>query len=85
MKLCVILLSAALVCLIAAKLFGQATSPVSVEIVAPTTGQVVSNTITFTAIASSTVAPITKVEFYRDGILMGTVYAKPNNLRFVRP
>ena len=38
--------------------------PVTVELLTPVAGSTVSNTITLTARASSTAAPITKVEFW---------------------
>ena len=51
--------------------------PVTVTLVSPTNGAIVSNTITLSAVASSVMGPITKVEFYRDGVLIKTVYSKP--------
>ena len=84
MKLCLLLLAAALACLIAGRLFGQAVSPVTVAMTSPISGQVVSNTITLTAEASSTVAPIQRVEFYMDGVLIGTKTVLPRKPEAVR-
>lgn len=67
---------------------GATTSPVTVEWVSPTNGSVVSGTIPLTVRASSTAAPIQRVEFYRDGVLIATVTNTmlanvPGNLRVV--
>ena len=48
--------------------------PVSVELTAPANGSTVSGVIQLTATASSTIGPIVRVEFFRDGVLIGTVY-----------
>lgn len=65
---------------------------VAVELVSPTPGSVVSNTITLSATATSTAAPIAWVEFYADGNLIGVVNSNnqeiprpPVNLRVVSP
>ena len=51
-----------------------ATSPVSVTMLTPVNGSTVSGVIELTATASSTAGPITHVDFYRDGVLIGTAY-----------
>lgn len=48
-------------------------NPVTVQMLSPTQGSTISNTIQLSCVATSTVAPITKVEFYMDGRLIGTV------------
>ncbi len=48
-------------------------NPVTVEMLTPVNGSTVSGTITLSCTATSTVAPITRVEFYVDGQLVGTV------------
>lgn len=56
---------------------------VTVELVSPAPGSVVSNTITLTANASSLAGPIQRVEFYVDGKLISTVtnkFAAPGDL-----
>ena len=77
MKLSLAFLIGSIACLIAARLFGQSSGPVTVELVAPASGAVVSNTFTLTATASSTVAPIQRIEFFVDGILIGTKTVLP--------
>jgi len=65
---------------------GQVTGPVSIQLTSPSAGQVVSNTITLTASASSTMGPIQRVEYYVDGVLVGTHVAfpdRPKNLSIV--
>lgn len=54
-------------------------SPVSVQFVSPANGSVVSNTISLSALASTTApnADIYKVEFYVDGKLIGAVTNRP--------
>jgi len=50
----------------------------------PTNGAVVSNTITLSASFASMVAPIVRVEWYRDGILFYTwtnTFPPPGGLR----
>lgn len=66
----------------------QPISPVTVEWVTPTNGSTVSGTIMLGVRASSLAAPIQRVEFYRDGILIGVVTNTmlanvPGNLRVV--
>lgn len=52
---------------------GQSTDPVWVEIVSPTPGEVISGTNVLISVqADSRAGPITKVEFYRDGVLFQT-------------
>lgn len=51
--------------------------PVTVMFLSPTNGGVVSGTVTLSVTAASTVAPIQRVKFYRDGVLIGTVYGAP--------
>jgi len=60
--------------MLAASNFSATDNPVSVELLTPVNGSTVSGVIELTATASSTAGPITKVEFYRDGILIGTAY-----------
>lgn len=48
-------------------------SPVTVDLLSPTNGAVISNTVTLSAAPFSTAAPITKVEYYLDGVLIATV------------
>jgi hypothetical protein len=48
-------------------------NPVTTQLLFPIQGSTISNTITLSCTATSTVAPITKVEFYMDGQLIGTV------------
>ena len=70
----------------ASLLVGQVNSPVTVNMTNPTSGQVVSNSITLLAEASSTMGPISKVEFYVDGVLVGTDYRSlqsPTNPRII--
>jgi hypothetical protein len=55
------------------------TTPPTVSLTAPANGSTVSGTITLSATASDNVG-VTKVEFYRDGALIGTVTASPYNL-----
>lgn len=54
---------------------------ITVEIIEPVSGSVVSNSIFVTAVCSLNVV---KVEFYRDGILFATRYkaTAPENLHF---
>lgn len=54
------------------------TNAVTVTWVTPTNGQTVSGTIPLVVNAGSSVAPITRVEFYRDGVLIGTVSNRPS-------
>lgn len=75
-------------CLLVVGIKAQPTSPVTVEWVSPTNGSVVSGTIMLGVRASSSAAPIARVEFYRDGILIGVVTnsmlaSVPGNLRIV--
>lgn len=75
-------------CLAVVGIKGATTSPVSVEWVSPTNGSVVSGTIMLGVRASSSAAPIQRVEFYRDGVLIATVTNTmlanvPINLRVV--
>lgn len=75
-------------CLFIVGIKGATTSPVTVEWVTPTNGSVVSGTIQLTVRASSSAAPIQRVEFYRDGVLIATVTNTmlanvPGNLRIV--
>lgn len=84
MKRFLLLLS--LLCIIGIK--AQPNSPVQVEWISPTNGSVVSGTIQLSVLASSLVAPIHHVEFYRDGILIATVTNSmlanvPGNLRII--
>jgi hypothetical protein len=65
---------------------------VTVELISPVPGSVVSNTITMSATASSTSGPIAWVEFYADDKLIGVVNSNnqeiprpPTNLRVVTP
>jgi hypothetical protein len=61
-------------------------NPVSVQMLSPLAGSTVSNTITLSASASSSAAPIWKVEFYMDDHLVGTVtnkIASPGNFQVV--
>jgi hypothetical protein len=61
-------------------------NPVSVSLVSPIDGSTVSNTVTLTANASSTMGPIVRVEFYVDGALVavGTnPIAPPSGLRLL--
>lgn len=56
---------------------------VTVDLLFPAPGSVVSNTITLTAEASSLAGPIAKVEFYVDGKLIGTAtnrFAAPGDV-----
>lgn len=53
------------------------TNAVTVTWVTPTNGQTVSGTIPLVVNAGSSVAPITRVEFYRDGVLIGVVSNPP--------
>jgi hypothetical protein len=48
-------------------------NPVTITLDSPLAGSVVSNTITLRATAGSSVAPISRVEFYCDGKLIGIV------------
>jgi len=58
------------------------TTPPSVSLTAPASGNIVSNTITLTASASDNVG-VTKVEFYRDGTnLVGTATTAPYSASF---
>ncbi len=63
-------------------------NPVTVEMLSPTQGSTVSGVITLSSTATSTVAPITRVEFYVDGVLVGTKTnttqkpAPPTGLKF---
>lgn len=54
-------------------------SPVSVQLVSPASGSVVSNTISLSVLASTAApgAAIYKVEFYVDGKLIGAVTNRP--------
>jgi len=70
--------------------YGQTSSPgspITVTMVSPVNGSTVSNTIDLTSLVSTTGPyPITKVEFYRDGLLVATVtnksiVAPPTNLK----
>lgn len=81
-----VLLVAVCAGLLLPKVWSQIVRPVSVQIIHPTTGQVVSNTFLLTATASSTAGPIRKVEFYHNGILLEVVTnlpAPPSNLRIL--
>lgn len=49
----------------------QQTGPVSVQLISPANGSVISNTIELSAEASSIAGPITMVEFYCDGKIIG--------------
>jgi len=51
---------------------GQTSSVVTVSWITPTNGSVVSGNVLLAVRATSTVAPIVKVEFFRDDILIGT-------------
>lgn len=56
---------------------------ITLELLSPIAGSTVSNTITLSANASSLAGPITKVEFYVDGVLVGistNKFAKPGDL-----
>lgn len=75
MKFFFLLLAAAIGTLV----LGQSIGPVQVELTAPLSGQVVSNTITLTAEAFSAAAPIQRIEFYVDGVLIGTQTVLPRN------
>lgn len=57
-------------------LSAQNTSPVTVQLVSPGAGSTVSGIVQLTATASSSAGPISKVEFYVDGKLIGTVTNK---------
>lgn len=75
-------------CLAVVGIKGATTSPVSVEWVTPTNGSTVSGTIQLTVRSSSSAAPIQRVEFYRDGVLIATVTNTmlantPSNLRII--
>lgn len=74
MKLTIRLLIFMLVMFGSVRVIPRQTGPVTVEMVSPTNGSTVSGTITVSCRASSVIAPITKVEFYRDGVLFATVY-----------
>ena len=50
-----------------------AQNPVTCMITYPTDSEVVSNTITLNVSASSSIAPISRVEYYLDGALIATV------------
>jgi len=52
---------------------GQVNNPVTVTLLQPANGATVSGPVALSAAASSTMGPIVKVEFYRDGVLIGTV------------
>lgn len=56
-----------------ALLSGGTTSPVSVTLLSPASGSIVSNTIALSAAATSSAAPIARVEFYVDDKLVGVV------------
>jgi hypothetical protein len=58
---------------------GNDPTAVTCTLLAPTNGSTVSGVINLQATASSTMGPIVKVEFYRDGLLIGTVTNKPTS------
>lgn len=74
MKLLIRLLVSLAVLFGSVRVIPRQTGPVTVEMVSPINGSTVGGTIAVSCRASSTVAPITKVEFYRDGVLFATVY-----------
>lgn len=49
-------------------------NPVSVSLLWPVNGSTSGVPVQLAAIASSSAAPVVKVEFYRDGILVATVF-----------
>ena len=60
---------------------------VTVELISPVAGATVGGNITLYANASSLAGPITRVEFYVDGVLVGTSTNRtpaPDNLRVVQ-
>lgn len=61
----------------------QVENPTTVTLLSPVAGSTVSNTITLSATASSSAAPISRVEFYMDDKLVGTIYnaQTPKNLK----
>lgn len=68
-------------------IYAQSTNPVTVTMVSPVAGSKVSGVIKLQANASSLAGPITRVEFYCDGKLIGCVDSNnvpmllpPNNL-----
>lgn len=72
-------------------LVGESTA-VTVSLTSPTSGSVVSNTIVLSATATSTAAPISRVEFYCDGKLIGIANSNnvpipipPTTLRMTQP
>ena len=80
MKTCLLLFAAAVACFIAGRMVGQTSeSPVAVSITAPLGGQVISEsgTVLITADSFSAAAPIQRIEFYKDGVLMGVKTVLP--------
>lgn len=57
--------------------FAQPTNPVTLTWTTPTNGQVVSGTIPLTVNASSSVGPIVRIEYSRDGQLIGVLTPNP--------
>ena len=58
------------------------TTPPSASLVSPSSGSTVSGTITLVASATDNFSGVSRVEFYRDGIGLGTLTAAPYNLEF---
>lgn len=64
------------------------TGAVSVAVTSPPAGAIVSNTVAVTALASSTAAPIQRIELYVDGTLLGATNfppPAPTGLRVATP
>lgn len=53
---------------------GQSVNPVTCELIQPTNGQVVSGMLELQVKASSSAAPIQRVEIYRDVVLVKIIY-----------
>lgn len=64
---------------------GQSTNPVTVTMLNPTNGQVVSGILPISVVASSSAAPIKRINFSRDGSLIASVYYSqpPQHVRLI--